>query len=107
MPEITISSDGLQAVVATVGPRTTAEEIIVALNEAGVTDGMQTSAIVGAIAEVKETGSRFPTWSSLRALLRDSKSLPRSYISPGERRKISPRSKTSINCSVWKGPKRF
>ena len=56
MPEITISSDGLQAVVDTVGPRTTAEEIIVALNEAGVTDGMQTSAIVGAIAEVKETG---------------------------------------------------
>ena len=55
MPEIKISDDGLQATVVIVEARTTAEDIITALNDAGVTEGMQTSAIVGAVAEVKES----------------------------------------------------
>ena len=57
MPEITISDDGLQAIAASVGPRTTADEIIEALNEAGATHGMDSGAIVAAINEAKKSGN--------------------------------------------------
>jgi hypothetical protein len=59
VPEITISADGLQATV-TVGPRTTAKEIIASLGEAGVTTGMQTSAIVGAVGEASKSRQAIP-----------------------------------------------
>jgi uncharacterized protein len=59
VPEIKISDSGLEATV-TVEPRTTAEDILAALAEAGVTEGRQTSAIVGAVSEASKTGQSVP-----------------------------------------------
>lgn len=63
MPEITISDDGLQAIVDSVGPKTTSEEIVTALNATGVTEGMKTSAIVEALTEVVAAGGSSPRFT--------------------------------------------
>ena len=49
--DITISEDGLQASVASIGSKSTLEEISEALREKGVVHGVRSSAIVDAIAE--------------------------------------------------------
>jgi len=53
--EIVLSQDGLKATVASIAPGTTAEEILAALAEAGVTEGRQTTAIIEAVGLVQKT----------------------------------------------------
>ena len=55
MVEIAISENGLTATAKSIEPRTTAEEILAALAEAGVVEGRQTSAIINAVSEAQSS----------------------------------------------------
>ncbi len=53
---VAISEDGLRATIEAIGPRSTLEAIVTALQEKGVVHGIRTTVIVEAIEGAKKSG---------------------------------------------------